>query len=139
MSPLLCRNSTASAICRKMCKHTLLSLASMVQRLFSQSLRFSFLHSCIWMYRYTLGELGWSFPTELLVRSKLKVVGLDGETDTVGSEEDLLPACRSAVSLFAQWLPTGGWFILGSSLLDALSQPESSNTIDEEVRSLDPT
>lgn len=72
-----------------------------------------------------------------LVRSKLKVVGLGGEIDRVGSEEDLLLECWSAVSLLAQWLPIGSRFILGSSLLDALSQPESSNTMEEEVRSLD--
>ena len=67
------------------------------------------------------------------------MVGLEGETDKVGSEEDLLLECWTAVSLSAQWLPIGGRFVLGSSLLDALSQPESSNTIEEEVRSLDLT
>lgn len=72
------------------------------------------------------------------MRSKLKVVGLEGEIDKVGSEEDLLLECWTAVSLSAQWLPIGSRFVLGS-LLDALSQPESSNTIEEEVRSLDLT
>lgn len=74
-----------------------------------------------------------------LVRSKLKVVGLGGEIDNVASEEDLLLVGLKAVTLFAQWLPICNRLVLGSSLLEALSQPESSNTIEEEVLSLDLT
>lgn len=74
-----------------------------------------------------------------LVRSKLKVVGLGGKIDNVASEEDLLLVDLKAVSLFAQWLPICNRLVLGSSLLEALSQPESSNTIEEEVLSLDLT
>lgn len=72
-----------------------------------------------------------------LVRSKLKVVGLGGEIEKVGSEEDLLLECLKGVSLLAQWLPICRRSVLCSSFLDALSQPESSNTIEEDVRSLD--
>lgn len=72
-----------------------------------------------------------------LLRSKLKVVGLGGETEKVGSEEDLLLECLKAVCLLAQWLPIFSRLVLSSSLLDALSQPESSNTMEEDVLSLD--
>lgn len=137
MSPLLCRNSTASAICRKMCRHAPRSRCSRLQRRLSQSLSVSFRHSCIWMYRYTFGELGCSLSAVFLVRSKLSVVGLGGETDRVASEDDLLPECLQAAARCAPRLLTRRHSVLGSSLLDALSQPESSNTMEEEVLSLD--
>lgn len=85
-----------------------------------------------------LGRTGLEFPTELLVRSKLKVAGLDGETDTAGSKKICLPHAGAQL-VYSQWLPTGGWFIYGSSLLDALSQPEIFKYYRRGGSALDPT